>query len=79
VGNEWDWLSAFRLFRLDAPTTPSFRTMLTMLSAFYASGNWNANLATDAFWIGLDQTMAGHLGTDHAAWQAAAMQMELDR
>jgi hypothetical protein len=79
VGNEWDWLSAFRLFRLDAPTTPSFRTMLTMLSAFYASGNWNANLATDAFWIGLDQTMAGHLGTDHAAWQAAAMQMEFDR
>lgn len=79
VGNEWDWLSAFRLFRLDAPTRPSFRTMLTMLSAFYATGNWNRNFASDAFWTGLDQTMAVHLGPNHAAWHAAAMQMELDR
>lgn len=79
VGNEWDWLSAFRRFRLDAPTPPSFRTMLTMLSAFYATGNWNANLASDAFWTGLDQTMVVHLGPNHAAWQAAATQMELDR
>jgi hypothetical protein len=79
VGNEWDWVSAFRLFRLDAPTPPSFRTMFTMLSAFYATGSWNPNLPSDAFWTGLDQTMAGHLGANHAAWQAAAMQMELDR
>jgi hypothetical protein len=79
VGNEWDWLSALRLFRLGAPATPSFRTMFRMLSVFYASGTWNANLATDAFWTGLDQTMAAQLGANHAAWQAAAMQMELDR
>lgn len=79
VGNEWDWASAFRLFRLDAPRTPSLRTMFTMLSAFYATGNWNANLATDAFWTGLDQAMAGHLGANHTAWQVAATQMELDR
>jgi hypothetical protein len=79
VGNEWDWLSAFRRFRLDAPTSPSFRTMFTMLSAFYASGNWNANLPSDAFWTDFDQTMEVHLGANHAAWQAAATQMELDR
>lgn len=79
VGNEWDWLSAFRLFRLDAPTPPSFDTMFTMLSTLHAAGGWDPNSATDGFWTGLDQAMAGHLGANHAAWQAAAAQMELDR
>jgi hypothetical protein len=79
VGNEWDWVSALRLFRIGAPVLPSFRTMFTMLSAFYASGHWNPNLASDAFWTSFDQTMEIHLGANHAAWHAAAMQMELDR
>lgn len=79
VGNEWDWLSAFRLFRLQAPSTPGFRTMLTMVSAAYATGNWTTNLASDAFWTSFDQAMVGHLGANHGAWQAAAAQMELDR
>jgi hypothetical protein len=79
VGNEWDWLSAFRLFRLGAPTVPSFRVMFTMLSAAYANGGWTKNAPSDAFWANLDQTMAAHLGNDHGAWRAAAAQMELDR
>jgi hypothetical protein len=79
VGNEWDWLSAFRLFRLDAASTPSFRSMLTMISAAYATGDWHTNVATDAFWTSFDEAMVEHLGPDHAAWQAAAVRMELDR
>lgn len=79
VGNEWDWLSAFRLFRLDAPSTPSLRTMLTMVSAAYANGTWSVNDASNAFWVAFDQAMIGHLGSNHAAWQQAASQMALDR
>lgn len=77
VGNEWDWLSAFRLFRLQA--APSFRTMFRMASAAYVAGNWPVNSPDDAFWLALDQAMAAHLGPDHAAWLAAADAMELDR
>jgi hypothetical protein len=79
VSNEWDWLSAFRLFRLGAASTPSFRTMLTMVSAAYSSGNWVTSGPTDGFWTSFDQAMVGHLGNDHAAWQAAAGEMALDR
>lgn len=79
VGNEWDWLSALRLFRLHAPTTPSFRTMFQMLTATYATGSWPPRSTDDSFWTSVDQAMAAHLGPNHAAWQAAAMTMELDR
>ena len=79
VGNEWDWLSALRMFRLQAPTTPSFHTMLTMLSATFAAGNWSPRSPDGSFWAAFDQTMALHLGANHPAWQNAAMQMELDR
>lgn len=77
VGNEWDWLSAFRLFRLSA--APSFRTMLTMLSAVYATGAWSPQAADASFWTSFDQAMIPHLGPNHAAWRAAAETMDLDR
>lgn len=79
VGNEWDWLSAFRLFRLQAADTPSFRSMFRMLSATFAAGPWPRNAADDSFFVAFDQTMAVHLGPSHAAWQAAASEMELAR
>lgn len=78
VGNEWDWLSAFRLFRL-SPAAPGFRSMLTMLSAAYETGGWTENGASKAFWLNLDQAMAAHLGNGLGEWRAAAAQMELDR
>jgi len=77
VGNEWDWLSAFRLFRLQA--APSFRTMFHMASAAYAAGPWLLHSPDDAFWLAFDQAMSVHLGPHHAAWQTAADAMELDR
>jgi hypothetical protein len=79
VGNEWDWMSAFRIFRLTAPTLPSFRTMLTMLSAAYDEGGWTPSSPDAAFWTNFDQAMVDHLGTNYDSWRAAAAQMELDR
>lgn len=78
VGNEWDWLSAFRLFRLASPNT-GFRTMLGMMSAAYDSGGWIVASPTDAFWTSFDQAMSGQLGSGYQSWRAAAAEMELDR
>lgn len=79
VGNEWDWLSAFRLFRL-SPSQPSFRTMFRMLSEFYASGSWTANEPNVTFFAGLEQAMSNHLSAaEQADWTAAAATMELER
>lgn len=77
VGNEWDWLSAFRRFRLEA--APSFRTMLEMASAAFTTGNWPLHSPDGAFWLAFDQAMAAYLGPHHAAWLVAADAMELDR
>jgi len=77
VGNEWDWLSAFRLFRLQA--APSFRTMFGMASAAFGAGNWPLHSPNAAFWLAFDQAMAVHLGPSHGAWITAAESMELDR
>ena len=79
VGNEWDWMSAFRLFRLQAPMLPSFRTLFTMLSAAYQAGTWPPAAADGSFWEAVDLAMVDHLGPHYAAWSDAATQMELDR
>ena len=79
VGNEWDWLSALRLFRLQAPMPPSFRIMLEMLSATYAAGSWPTHAADASFWEAVDLAMVDHLGPHYTAWHDAATQMELDR
>lgn len=79
VSNEHDWVSALRTFRLDAATTPDFRTMLTMLGAYYASGGWVTADASDAFWTAFDQLMLGHLGPSYGDWHAAAQTWRLDR
>lgn len=79
VGNEWDWMSAFRLFRLQAPMPPSFRTLFTMLSATYQAGTWPPASADGSFWEAVDLAMVDHLGPHYAAWHDAATQMELDR
>jgi len=79
VGIEWDWLSAFRLFRLGASEPPSFHTMFTMAAAAYEAGNWIPNGPDGDFWDAFDEAMEAHLGADHASWHAAALQMELNR
>lgn len=79
VGNEHDWASALRRYRLDAAATPGFRSMFTMLVAYFETGAWVAADPSDAFWGGFQHAMAGHLGSGHADWQAAAQAWRLDR
>ena len=79
VSNEWDWLSALRLFRINAPVTPSFRIMLRMVSRVYAEGTWITASPSSDFWTAFDQVMVSYLGPLYPAWQAAATQMEIDQ
>jgi hypothetical protein len=79
VGNEHDWVSALRQFRLDAASRPDFRTMLTMLEAYYGTGNWVAADPSDAFWVGFDAVMPSHLGPHYPDWEATASAWRLDR
>ncbi len=79
AGNEWDWMSALRIYRLSIAPPPDFRSMFTMLPAAYATGGWTASGATDAFWTNFDGAMANHLGARYPAWRAAAIHMEIDR
>lgn len=72
VSNEHDWVSALRVFRLSADTTPDFRTMFTMLEAFYGTGGWVAADPSEAFLEGFNQTMVGHLGAGYDVWLDAA-------
>lgn len=79
VGTEHDWVSALRTYRLDAAITPGFRTMFTMLEAYYGTGNWVSADPSDAFWLGFDAAMTDHLGPGRTDWQAAAQAWRLDR
>lgn len=79
VGNEHNWVSALRVFRLNAVATPDFRTMFTMIETFYGTGGWVAADPSDAFWVGFDQTMVSHLGPGYDDWLTAAETWRLDR
>ncbi|MCX4243195.1 hypothetical protein [Paraliomyxa miuraensis] len=78
VNNEHDWLSALRMFRLSG-SKPGFMMMFTMLATYYGTGTWIAADPSNAFWLGFDQAMTGHLGATHPDWQAAAQAWRLDR
>jgi hypothetical protein len=79
VNTEHDWVSALRIYRLNAGTTPDFRTIFTMLESYYDTGTWIAADPSDAFWLGFDDTMEEHLGAGYEDWVTAAQEWRLDR